>query len=318
MKKQLWWVAIVALGLALAGQYTYRYSDVSSRITLKATYPEVASFQEVINRASNVVQGEVISVEAGPDNVTKLDAKSGEPNQESRLPTQRITLRVQSAEKGNTSAGQDLVIHRTGGELQLPAAPERGSIKGENNPQTVPPPNPGRKLGPDSPAPAVPAERPRNPNAPASVAVKIVFIDGDPEYQVGEQVFLALEDRPGAQGVQQPVHPAGRYRVQADGALQAVYDDDVSLSVEGRQVDEAASAARGEIEIPTRPRAQKRVTTGGAPDPGAVGMPRTGAHSHSPTDAVNPVWFTWLGVTVIALGLMMVLVSLIPSRRRIQ
>lgn len=315
MKKHLWWVAIVALGLALVGQYTYRYSEVSRQMIAQAAYPEVATFSEVINKASNVVQAEVISVEAGPDNVTQLDAKSGEPNQESRLPSQRVTVRVLSSEKGNTSAGQDLVIHRVGGEVQFPAAPQRGSIKGANNPETVPPPGGDRKLGPDSPAPAIPAARLRDPNAPASVAVKILSLEGDPAYTVGEQVFLALEDRPGVPGVQQPVHPAGRYSVQANGVLQAVFDDDVSLSVAGRQVAEAASAARGEVPIPTRPRVQRRVGTGET-EPGTVGMPTTG--SGSLMDAVDPVWFTWLGVAVIALGLLMVLVSLIPSRRRIR
>lgn len=315
MKKHLWWVVIVALGLALVGQYTYRYSELSRQMVAQVAYPPVASFSEVINKANNVVQAEVISVEAGPDNVTKLDPKSGEPNQESRLPTQLITVRVLSAEKGNTSAGQDLVIHRTGGEIQLPAAPERGSIKGANNPEVVPPPPGGRKPGANSPAPAIPAARPVDPNAPGSVAVKILSLEGDPAYQVGEQVFLALEERPGAQGVYQPVHPAGRYRVLENGALQAVYDDDVSLTLNGRRVSDAASAARGELEIPTAPRVQRRVSTGGT-EPGTVGMPTTGSHSH--TDAFNPVWFTWLGVVVIALGLVMLLVSLVPSRRRIR
>lgn len=308
MKKHLWWVAIVALGLALVGQYTYRYSELSRQMIVQVAYPPVASFSEVINKANNVVQAEVISVEAGPDNVTQLDAKSGEPNQESRLPTQRITVRVLSAEKGNTAAGQELIIHRVGGEVQFPAAPERGSIKGEDNPEVVPPPGGLRKPGPDSPAPAIPAARPVNPNAPASVAVKILSLEGDPAYQVGEQVFLALEDRPGAQGVLQPVHPAGRYLVLTSGVLQAVYDDDVSLTLNGLRVSDAASAARGELVIPTRPQVQKRVSTGG------VGMPRTG--SGSLMDPVDPVLFTWLGVALTALGLVMGLVSLLPRRRR--
>lgn len=317
MKKHLWWVVIVALGFSLVGQYTYRYSEVSKQMVAQAAYPAVADFREVISKANTVVQAEVVSVEAGPDNVTKLDPKSGEPNQESRLPTQRVTVRVLSSEKGNTAAGQELVIHRVGGELRFPTAPERGSIKGENNPETIPPPNALRKPDADSPAPAIPAPRGPDPNAPASVDVNILSLEGDPAYQVGEQVFLALEDRPGTQGVQQPVHPAGRYRVQADGVLQAVHDDEVSMSVAGRKVDEAASAARGETVIPTRPRVQRRVTTGGGEtEPGAVGMPRTG--SGSPMDAVNPVWFTWLGVAAIALGVSMLLLSLIPSRRRIR
>ena len=129
MKKHLWWVAIVALGFALVGQYSYRYSELSKEMIVHVAYPPVASFKEVTNKASTIVQAEVISVQAGPDNVTQLDAQSGEPNQESRLPTQLITLRVQSAEKGNTAAGQELVVHRTGGQIQSPPIPARGRPK---------------------------------------------------------------------------------------------------------------------------------------------------------------------------------------------
>src|SRR5688500_125285 len=150
MKKHFWWVAVVALGLALLGQYIYRYSELSRQMVAQVAYPPVASFAEVVDKASNVVQAEVVSVKAGPDNVTKLDPQSGEPNQESRLPTQHITVRVLSSEKGNTAAGAEMVIHRTGGELQLPTAPEQGSIKGENNPEVVPPPGGGRKPNADS------------------------------------------------------------------------------------------------------------------------------------------------------------------------
>ncbi|MEO6458316.1 MAG: hypothetical protein ABIO92_08605 [Chloroflexia bacterium] len=313
MKKHLWWVAIVALGFALVGQYSYRYSELSKEMIVHVAYPPVASFREVTNKASTIVQAEVISIQAGPDNVTKLDPQSGEPNQESRLPTQLITVRVSSAEKGNTSAGQELVIHRTGGEIQSPPIPARGSIRGENRPETLP--APGTKPGPDSPVPPPPPARVPDPNTPPQVPAQILNMEGDPAYAVGERVFLALEERPGAAGVHQPVHPAGRYRVQANNVLQAVFDDDVSQSVAGRQVAEAARAARGEVEIPTRPRVQRRVTTGET-EPGTVGMPRTGSDSH--TDVLNPVLFIWLGVAAIALGLVMGLVSLIPSRRRIR
>jgi hypothetical protein len=309
MKKHLWWVAIVALGLALVGQYYYRYSVVSREMIVQVAYPEVASFREVTNRANNVVQAEVISIAAGPDNVTQLDPKSSEPNHESRLPTQLITVRVQSTEKGNAAAGQELVIHRTGGTLQLPAAPARGSIQGANRPETIPPPA-GAKPGPDSPAPAIPPARVPDPNAPAPVAAQVLNPEGDPPYTVGERVFLALEERPGSPGVQQPVHPAGRYRVQANGVLQAVFDDQVSQSVAGRQVADAARAARGELEIPTRPNVQRRVGTG------EPGMPTTGSHSH--TEALSPVLFIWLGVATIAFGLVLGLLSVIPSRRRIR
>ena len=310
MKKHLWWVAIVALGLALVGQYTNRYSEISRQMIVQVAYPEVATFREVLNKANTVVQAEVLSVEAGPDNVTKLDAQSGEPNQESRLPTQRITVRVQSAEKGNAAAGQTLTIHRTGGQVQLPEAPARGSIRGANSPEVVPPPGGANKPAFDSPAPPPPPARVPDPNAPPPVSAQILNMEGEPPYTVGERVFLALEERPGAQGVQQPVHPAGRYRVQPNGVMQAVYDDQVSQSVAGRQVADAARAARGELEIPTRPSVQRRVGTG------EPGMPTTGSHSH--TEAFNPVWFTWLGVFVIALGVVMLFVSLIPSRRRIR
>ena len=130
-------------------------------------------------------------------------------------------------------------------------------------------------------------------------------LEEDPPYQVGQHVFLALEDRPGSPDIKQIPHPAGRYTIDGNGVLQAVATDDVSQSVNGHPLSDAQSAAQGKSQIPTRPNVQKRVTT--------PGMPSTGV-------SVSPVIFTWLGLAIILLGVGLALVSfvprLIPRRRR--
>jgi hypothetical protein len=135
--------------------------------------------------------------------------------------------------------------------------------------------------------------------------VNVVTLEEDPPYQVGQRVFLALEDRPGTPDVKQIPHPAARYLVDGNGVLQAVSPDNVSLSVSGHPVADAAAAAQGKGEIATRPNVQKRVTT--------PGMPSTGVQ-------ISPVVFSWLGLAIILVAIGLALVSfvprLIPRRKR--
>lgn len=311
MKKQLSWVVIVVLGLALVGQYIYGYSTLNSQSVVHAAYPPMRDFKEVVDKADTIVEGEVVRVEAGPDEVVQLAEPRDEPGGVDRIPSQRVTIRVRNTDKGTASAGQEIVVHRVGGQLQYPAAPQRGSIRGKDNPETLGPP-PGqvgdKKPNPDSPAPQRPAHQP-DPNAPAGVQVKNYDLEGDPAYQVGDRVYLALQERPNEPGIKQPVHPAGRYLVRADGRLQGVADDDVSRSVNGRDIAEVRSAGRGERQIPNVPQGQQRVSTGEEP-----GMPRTGAEAMF--DSTNPALFMWIGMGFVILGIVLGLVSYLPRRRR--
>jgi hypothetical protein len=309
MKKRLWWLVVVGLVLTLVGQYAYHYVNLPYEITTThAAWRPVNSFADVLAMSSTVVDGDVVSISPGPDNVVQLDPKSTEPGGVDVLPTTMITIRVRSAEKGNAAAGQEITVHQTGGVVQYPQAPDRGSIQGKNNPEKVTAPQGlvgTKKPGEDTPAPPAPADRPSDPSAPGRVHVNVVTLEEDPPYQVGQHVFLALEDRPGASNVKQIAHPAGRYNVTANNVLQAVSPDDVSQSVNGHAVADAARAAHGQGEIPNRPNVQKRVTT--------PGMPSTGVQ-------VSPVVFSWIGLAIILIAIGMALISfvprLIPRRKR--
>src|SRR6266508_6979524 len=135
MKKQLWWLVVAGLTLALVGQYAYNYANISKLSVAHAAWRPVASFRDVVNMASTVVDGDVVSIAAGPDNVVQLDPQSQEPGGADVLPTTRVTIRIRDAAKGNAAAGQQITVQQTGGTVQYPQAPARGSIQGQNSPE---------------------------------------------------------------------------------------------------------------------------------------------------------------------------------------
>ncbi len=118
----------------------------------------------------------------------------GEPNGEDRLPTQKVTLKVVKGYKGNARDTM-ITLFQTGGEVQNP-----------------PPPAEGEK--------------------PPSVEGSEVIFAGDPLYKVGEQYLLLLE--PGPRDMQRIVSPEGRYKVEANGTLEAMVDTDAAREVKGK------------------------------------------------------------------------------------
>jgi len=268
MRKKLWWVGVAVLTLALVGQYV-AYTQNHPPALGKAVWAfQPKSFADVVDNSQTVVQAQVVKVEAGPDIVTKAP---GEPNGEDRIPTQRVTVNVQSVDKGSTAPGQTLVVFRTGGETQAPAPPPRGSIPGQDTPEHLAPPKAagGGKGDSNAPAPDRPAHQ-TSTNAPASPGI-VAFegFDDDPVYVPGERYLLALTAGPN--DTLRPVSPEGRYRITGNNTLQAVTDSNVGASVNGVSVATAHAAAKGQASIPNRPGIQKRVTTEPVP-----GMPTTG------------------------------------------
>jgi LPXTG-motif cell wall-anchored protein len=292
MRKYLWWIAAAVLALGLVAQFVaYRLDRPGmSNHAVWAFQPE--TFADVVNNSQLVVTAEVVRVDPGADIV--VPAK-GEPTGESRIPTQRITVRVESTDKGAANAGQELVIFHTGGVMKTGEAPPVGSLDGKDAPEVIPAPagvpdaqtgNFSAKGDANAPGPDRPAQSP-DANAPADAGIVSFMLDDDPAYQPGERYLLALVDGP--EGTLRPISPEGRYLVAPDNSVQAVTTSAVGASVNGQALTTVNAAARGETVIPTQGDVQKRVTT--------PGMPTTGQQWQ---DLL--LWAAVAGVALLAVG----------------
>src|SRR5262249_22808550 len=172
MKRQLLlWLPAAAFSLALTGQVAYyRFLETTVVETHASWAFKPKNLAEAQAKANTVVQGEVLSVADGPDIVTKAP---GEPNNEDRIPTQQIKLKVNKVEKGNAKVGQVVDIFQTGGA-------------------TLPSGQPDGKQG-------------------ARIQTHLVLLSDDPLYKAGEQYLLLLKDGP--KGTLRSISPEGRYRI---------------------------------------------------------------------------------------------------------
>ena len=292
MRKYLWWIAAAVLALGLVAQFVVYRMDRPGMANHAVWAFQPDSFADVVNNSQLVVTTEVVRVDPGPDIV--IPAK-GEPNGESRTPSERVTVRVLGTDKGAANAGQELVIFHTGGAMKVPDAPAVGSIDGKNEPEVIAPPagvpdaqtgdfkakGDSNATGPDRPGQSA------SPNAPADAGIVAFMLDDDPAYQPGEVYLLALVDGP--DGTLRPISPEGRYRVGSDNSVQAVTTSAVGASVNGQSLTTVNAAARGETVIPTQGDVQKRVTT--------PGMPTTGQQLQ---DLL--LWAAVAGVALLAIG----------------
>src|SRR5438309_7215312 len=104
MKKQLLWLPAAAFSLLLAGQVAYYAFGETPVVSTEASWNfHPKNLGEAQAKAHTIIQGQVISVSPGVDIVTKAP---GEPNNEDRIPTQHIQLKVTEATKGNAKAAQ--------------------------------------------------------------------------------------------------------------------------------------------------------------------------------------------------------------------
>ncbi|HSH77926.1 MAG TPA: hypothetical protein VLA19_05260 [Herpetosiphonaceae bacterium] len=184
---------IAALALLLVGQVAVYRLQQPARVAHPVWNFQPKNFAEAKNRAQHIVLAEVVNVERGEDLVTEV---KGEPNDEDRLPTQKVTLKVTKGYKGTANDGT-ITLFQTGGEVQNP-----------------PPPAEGEK-------------------APIVQGSEVVFA-GDPLYKVGEQYLLLLESGP--RDMQRIVSPEGRYKVERNGTLTAMVDTDAAREVKGKSL----------------------------------------------------------------------------------
>lgn len=207
MKKQLLWLPAVAFAVALAGQVGfYRYLDVPIAESHASWTFAPKDLTDARDHAQAIVEGDVVSVAAGADIVTPA---KGEPNDEDRIPTQHIQLKVTRAYKGTPRSGQVLDLFQTGG-------------------LTLPTDKPDGKQG-------------------ARLQTHIVLLGGDPLYKVGEHYLLLLEDGPRNQ--LRTISPEGRYRIESNGTVTPMVDNQVTTGVKGKPLAElqrqVAPAAAG-------------------------------------------------------------------------
>ncbi len=196
MKKQLLWLPAAAFSLLLAGQVAFYAFGETPVVSTEASWNfHPKNLAEAQARAHTIVQGQVVSVAPGADIVTKAP---GEPNNEDRIPTQHIQLKVSKVTKGNAKAGQVVDVFQTGG-----LAGPTGQPTGKQD------------------------ER---------VQTHLVLLSGDPLYKVGEQYMLMLEDGP--RGMLRTISPEGRFHIESNGTVTPVVDNEVTTSVKGKSVGE--------------------------------------------------------------------------------
>ena len=307
MKKQMWWLTSVGLVLALVAQYAI-YSSEQPKLIGHASWDFApTSFDQVVAKAQHIVEAEVIAVKAGPPIVT---AAAGEPGGQDIIPTEHATVRIITREKGQIQEGQEVTVFRTGGQVNLPAGPARGDQpldEKRGHERIEQPAGPKPEADPNLAPPALPARQPEA-GEPARAQVSIFLLEEDPPYEVGARVYLALE--PGPNNAMRPVSPSGRYRVQANGRLEAVGDDPVSRAVNGREIAEVKRAARGQGSIGGPGGAggpgDRRETTGALP-----GMPTTGGHDHG----FPWITFFWVGALMVLAGAVTGVASMLRLRR---
>ena len=196
MKKHLLWLPAAAFALALAGQVGfYRYLDVPVAETHASWAFAPKDLNDAQAHATHIVEGDVVSVAAGPDIVTPA---KGEPNDEDRIPTQHVQLKVTKSYKGNARSGQVLDLFQTGG-LAAPTG------------------QPDGKQG-------------------ARVQTHLVLLSGDPLYKVGEHYLLMLEDGPRNQ--LRTISPEGRFKIESNGSVTPMVDNAVTAGVKGKALGE--------------------------------------------------------------------------------
>ncbi len=239
MKKALAWLAVGLLTAGLGAQYEVYHAAQPGAVAHAAWAFTPKNFADVVHKASDIVEAQVVSVQAGAPIV--VPAK-GEPGGIDAIPTQYIQVAVQRVDKGVLKAGQQLTIFRTGGTVDVPTGPAPQTGAQQNGTIHQAPPAAGKAGGPNGPAPVEEVA----PSA-GSVTTKVFLVDGDPAYTPGERYLLALEAGPN--NTLRPVSPEGRYLIDASNHLTAVTDSVVAKSVNGHTVDDARAAALGRLDI---------------------------------------------------------------------
>ena len=117
---------IIGAALALAAGGAATQAAVADRADDRPTVTMHAQWEfhpttlaQTRARAQQIVLAEVVSAQAGDDIVTPA---AGEPDGVSRIPTQRVTVRVVYSYKGSAKQGEQLVLFQTGGVVSTAKA----------------------------------------------------------------------------------------------------------------------------------------------------------------------------------------------------
>jgi hypothetical protein len=198
LRRHLVWLPVAGLTLALLGQAAVYRFEPPTTVLHASWYNSPTDLSAASAKAPFVIQAEVLRVEKGDDIVTPA---RGEPNDEDRIPTQRVTMRVLKSLKGTLKDGETVQLFQTGGELKLPS------------------------FGTDGP-----------PKDQVMVQAKKVILEGDPLYTVGEQHLLMLE--PGPSKLLRIVAPETRFKIERGGTLVPAIDNETTAPMKGRNVAE--------------------------------------------------------------------------------
>ncbi len=121
MRTKLWLIATSVLALALVAQLAVFASQPRSRVLHATWMNNPKSLKEARAMAKSIALVEVTAVEQGEDLVEPV---KGEPNDEDRIPTQRVTVKVIKAYKGGFKADEVVTLFQTGGKKAQPPAVE--------------------------------------------------------------------------------------------------------------------------------------------------------------------------------------------------
>lgn len=229
--KQFVWVPAAALAVTLGAQVLHYRSEPPITIGAASWRFVPQSVEEASAQAHTIVRAQVVKVERGQD---LLVPARGEPTGEDRIPTQKVTVKVQEALKGNAAAGSELTLFQTGGDLAAEPPASAGADRGAAPAEQLE--APGAKGGPESTPPAG-----LHANSNPSRGARRFILEGDPLYKVGEQYVLLLENGPRNQ--LRTVAPEGRFKVE-NGVVTPMVTNAATRELSGKPVAALESRIR--------------------------------------------------------------------------
>ena len=119
MKKYRWYISwaivVVALALIVVGRVAAQ-STPQPRVAYRLSYAwafHPHTLQEARDQTQLIVLATVVTVDRGEDIVVPV--KGLPPNNEDRMPTQRITVQIAKVYRGQATVGQTISLYQTGG-----------------------------------------------------------------------------------------------------------------------------------------------------------------------------------------------------------
>lgn len=204
----------IALGVALVIQAALVISRPPVR-QLHVSWIDLANtLEEAIDQSDHIIVGEVLALRKGQDIVVRA---RGEPNDEDRVPTQIVKLRVEKALMG--APGEVIELFQTGQSTDAEVIPPVPDVLDQLIQDLT---TRGR-------------EQPLPEEAPTAGEERGTILEDDPAYQVGERYVLFLKDMRDLKRVQAP---EGRFQITEGDNLKDMRDSPTQmkrvLAPEGR------------------------------------------------------------------------------------